>query len=347
MMESDAELEQALYAAFAREAAPATLMAGVEGRMGANFGAMEPALAGVDGRVFIPTFAGLEITTQSRWTSMLSLGAHALICALIVLFALDQWHTREVQKKLIATVDVMPFIPAANLKDTMGGGGGGGNHELLEASKGKLPKFAKQQIAPPQILRLDNPKLAVEPTVVMPQIKLPDASMPDLGVPQSPQVAFASQGSGSGSGFGTGSGGGIGSGNGNGIGPGEGSGYGGGIYHVGGGVSNPILIYAPDPEFSDEARRAKYQGVCVVGLVVDAQGNPQRVHVVRAAGDGAGREGNGGGAGVQVQASGFQRQAGCGGRGYRGELQDLLIFRQGSRREPAVRCTHPGPKGAA
>ena len=123
MMESDAELEQALYAAFAREAAPATLMAGVEGRMGANFGAMEPALAGVDGRVFIPTFAGLEITTQSRWTSMLSLGAHALICALIVLFALDQWHTREVQKKLIATVDVMPFIPAANLKDTMGGAG--------------------------------------------------------------------------------------------------------------------------------------------------------------------------------------------------------------------------------
>jgi len=42
---------------------------------------------------FIPTFAGLEITTQSRWTSMLSVGAHALICALIVLFALDQWHT--------------------------------------------------------------------------------------------------------------------------------------------------------------------------------------------------------------------------------------------------------------
>ena len=34
MMESDAELEQALYAAFAREAAPATLMSGVEERLG-------------------------------------------------------------------------------------------------------------------------------------------------------------------------------------------------------------------------------------------------------------------------------------------------------------------------
>jgi TonB family protein len=110
--------------------------------------------------------------------------------------------------------------------------------------------------------------------------------MPDLGIPQSPQVAFASQGSGSGSGFGSGSGGGLGSGRGNGIGPGEGGGYGGGIYHVGGGVSNPILIYAPDPEFSDEARRAKYQGVCVVGLIVDSTGNTQHVHIVRALGMG-------------------------------------------------------------
>jgi TonB family protein len=174
------------------------------------------------------------------------------------------------------------------MKDTMGGGGGGGNNELLEASKGHLPQMAKTQIAPPQLLRLDNPKLAVEPTVVMPQqIKLPDAAnMPDVGLPQSPQVAYASQGTGSGSGFGSGSGGGIGSGHGNGIGPGEGGGYGGGLYHPGGGVSNPVLIYAPDPEFSDEARRAKYQGVCVLELIVDAGGNPQRVHVIRPLGMG-------------------------------------------------------------
>jgi TonB family protein len=285
MIESDAQLEQALHAAFAREAAPPTLLAAVDQRLADLNSAtnkVRPA-----GPAFIPTFAGLEIHTQSRWTSILSLGAHAILCAVILLFALDRWHERQLQKKLVATtVDVSPFIPASPLKDTMGGGGGGGNHEILEASKGKLPKFAKTQIAPPQILRLDNPKLAVEPTVVMPPIKLPDANMPDLGVPQSPQVAFSSQGSGSGSGFGSGSGGGIGSGNGNGIGPGTGGGYGGGLYHIGGGVSNPILIYAPDPEFSDEARRAKYQGICVVGLIVDPSGNPQRVHIVRPLGMG-------------------------------------------------------------
>lgn len=284
MMDNDGDLEQALYAAFAREAAPGTLMAGVERRVAEN--PMQLEAAGGGGRVFVPTFAGLEIATQSRWTSLVSLGTHALICGLIALFVLAQWHTRQIQRKLMATVDVTPFIPAIHLNDTMGGGGGGGNHELLEASKGKMPQFAKQRIAPPQILKIDNPKLAAEPTVVMPQIKLPDAQMPDLGIPQSQQAAFASQGSGSGSGFGSGSGGGIGSGNGNGVGPGEGGGYGGGLYHVGGGVSNPILIYAPDPEFSDEARRAKYQGVCVVGVVVDAQGMPQRVHIVRPLGMG-------------------------------------------------------------
>ncbi len=160
--------------------------------------------------------------------------------------------------------------------------------ELVEASKGKLPPMVKQPLAPPQILKIDNPKLAVTPAVLMPQqIKLPDnPSMPNIGVPQSPQIALASQGSGSGSGFGSGSGGGIGSGSGNGIGPGSGGGYGGGIYHPGGGVSNPVLVYAPDPEFSDEARRAKYQGVCVVSLIVDAQGNPQRVRIVRPLGMG-------------------------------------------------------------
>jgi TonB family protein len=226
---------------------------------------------------------------RSPASSAASFVTHAVIIGLILLFTLQQWRERAIQKKLAVTpVDVSPFIPPSPMKDTMGGGGGGGNHEIVEASKGKLPKMMKQPLAPPQILKIDHPKLAVEPAVMMPQqIKLPDnPNMPNIGVPQSPQIALASQGGGSGSGFGSGSGGGIGSGNGNGIGPGTGGGYGGGLYHPGGGVSNPVLVFAPDPEFSDEARRAKYQGVCVVGLIVDAQGNPQRVRIVRPLGMG-------------------------------------------------------------
>jgi bla regulator protein blaR1 len=58
------------------------------------------------------------------------------------------------------------------------------------------------------------------------------------------------------------------------------------IYHVGGDVSAPKLVYAPDPQFTERARRAKYQGVCVISTVVDAQGNPTQVQVVRPLGMG-------------------------------------------------------------
>lgn len=226
---------------------------------------------------------------RNPMSSAVSALTHAVIVGLIVLFVIEQWHARELQKKMaVTTVETPPFIPPLKMKDAMGGGGGGGNHELVEASKGKLPEMSKKPLAPPQILKIDHPKLPVTPAILMPQpIKLPDnPNMPNLGIPQSNQIALASQGGGSGSGFGNGSGGGIGSGNGNGVGPGEGGGYGGGVMRLGGGVAPPTLIYSPDPEFSDEARRAKYQGICVVGLIVDAQGNPQQVHVLRPLGMG-------------------------------------------------------------
>jgi bla regulator protein blaR1 len=53
------------------------------------------------------------------------------------------------------------------------------------------------------------------------------------------------------------------------------------IYRVGKDVSAPILVFAPDPQFTEEALRAKYQGACVVSTIVDAEGKPQRVQIVR------------------------------------------------------------------
>ncbi len=67
---------------------------------------------------------------------------------------------------------------------------------------------------------------------------------------------------------------------------GAGSGAGSGasathIYRVGGDVTAPKLIFAPDPEYSKAALQAKYQGVCVVALIVDTQGKPKRIRVTR------------------------------------------------------------------
>lgn len=172
-----------------------------------------------------------------------------------------------------------PPPPVMQVAKVQGGGGGGGEHKLIEPTRGHLPKIARIQTLPPQIARLEQPKLPVEPTM---QIKMTDNSnTPNLGVPQSQQVVMSSQGSGSGSGFDRGAGGGIGIGHGLGAGPGSGGGFGGGVMSVGGGVSAPVVIHAVDPEFTETARSANYQGTVSIQLIVDPQGNPQNVHIVR------------------------------------------------------------------
>src|SRR5580698_4205614 len=65
-------------------------------------------------------------------------------------------------------------------KTQAGGGGGGGDRDVLKASQGKLPKFSMQQITPPAaVIRNMNPKLAVEPTVIVP----PDIQVAHLNMP--------------------------------------------------------------------------------------------------------------------------------------------------------------------
>ena len=217
----------------------------------------------------------------------LSSGLAILFYGLLVLllFLLPKAKPPIEKKLAIVPLDVSAYLPKAPSPKPAGGGGGGGAHEIVPPTKGKLPEFAKTQVTPPQVLKIDHPKLPVPATIVMPQIKMPDSNMPNLGIPQASAVTL-SAGNGGGSGIGTGHGGGLGIGSGNGLGPGEGGLTGGGVAHPGGGISTPKLIYSVDPEFSDEARRQKYQGIVALSIIVDAQGNPQRIHVVRALGMG-------------------------------------------------------------
>jgi protein TonB len=170
----------------------------------------------------------------------------------------------------------------------MGGGGGGGDRDKLDATKGKLPKLSMQQLAPPVVvIRNENPKLPVEPTVVVPpEIKMA-SNLPNLGDPMAkiPNGPL-SNGTGSGGGIGSGSGGGVGSGSGPGVGPGHGGGMGGGAFRVGNGVSAPRALETPDPEYSEEARKAKYQGTVVLWLIVGPDGKPRDIRVTRPLGMG-------------------------------------------------------------
>ena len=94
----------------------------------------------------------------------------------------------------------------------------------------------------------------------------------------------ASNGTGSGGGIGSGSGGGVGSGKGGGFGPGEGGGYGGGVFRVGGGVSAPTLLFKVEPQYSEEARKAKFQGTVTLYIEVDPSGRATNIRVVQSLG---------------------------------------------------------------
>jgi periplasmic protein TonB len=221
---------------------------------------------------------------RSRSSTVVSFFMHVVIIGFVLWLGLRS-HTKVLAPE--ATVTHLNFtlyapppppkiLPVAKV---MGGGGGGGAHQLVEPTRGHLPTVvSKMPVLQPQMLRIDHPKLAAEPSEV---VKMQDSSkLPNFGMSQSQQVSLASQGNGSGSGFGQGLGGGIGMGHGIGAGPGSGGGYGGGLMSVGGGVSAPVVIRSVEPEFTQEAREANFQGNVSIQLIVDAQGNPQDIRLV-------------------------------------------------------------------
>jgi protein TonB len=171
----------------------------------------------------------------------------------------------------VTPVDVSEF--KAPRKD-VAAGGGGGSPDKMEAIKGKIPPRAKPLDIAPTVIAPPVPTIDVQRDILIPDNK----ALPNFGMSNSPNVKLGSLGNGAGMG--------VGNGNGNGYGNGSGGNIGGGTYRVGGGVSAPVPLVTPEAEFSDEARRAKYQGVCIVQIIVDAQGNPQNPHVVRTLGMG-------------------------------------------------------------
>ncbi len=213
-----------------------------------------------------------------------SILVHAGIVGLLILLGTSK-AVQQKAKEAVSLIapDLAPYQPKAPpKKNTMGGGGGGGDKSLLQASKGKLPKIAPRQFVPPTaVITNPNPKLVMEPTIVVqPNAPLPQVALNQLGNPLG-VLGPPSNGIGSGGGIGSGRGGGVGSGNGVGFGPGSGAGTGGGLYRIGGGVSEPVPIYKPEPEYSEEARKAKFQGAVLLQIVIDESGHTRDVKVLR------------------------------------------------------------------
>jgi TonB family protein len=235
-----------------------------------------------------PMFTSGSLTFPMSGSRLaLSFGLHVIALALIATSGWWVVENRQVVRmkvaELVPVTDdyVLPVAPGK-----IGGGGGGGDQDKMEASHGTAPRFTAQQLTPPlAVVRNQNPALPAEPTLVGP----PDLVLPQsdkFGDPMANILNPPSNGPGSGAGIGSGEGGGIGSGKGPGIGEGYGGGIGGGVYRVGGGVSAPRPIYDPDPEYSEEARKAKFQGTVMLSAVIGADGRPHNLHVLRSLGMG-------------------------------------------------------------
>ncbi len=66
----------------------------------------------------------------------------AIIALLIWLGSWTATHAPEIKQVVGLSVDISPYVLPAS-KTAAGGGGGGGSHDKMPASKGALPKFAK------------------------------------------------------------------------------------------------------------------------------------------------------------------------------------------------------------
>jgi TonB family protein len=240
---------------------------------GAHYERVEgPALATI-----LPSLGGkgLVLFPSDHRSFLISFISHA---ALVVLIASGIWVGHSTMTKPKGSqISELTYIPGT-------GGGAGGDHSLLPAMKGTPPPFERQQLTPPTIVVPNpNPKLLLQPSVVgPPDVKLPQSNQ--IGDLASTNVVLPSNGTGSGGGMGSNSSGGVGSGSGVGVGQGGESGIGGGAPRLGMGLKAPRVIYDPDPEFSDEARRVKHQGTVILSVIVDQQGRAKDVYVVRSLG---------------------------------------------------------------
>jgi len=202
-------------------------------------------------------FGKNEYKSRSQAISVL---VHVGIVALAFTLGTSKTVQNAVKDSItvFAPDDLAPYVPEMKPQNkAMGGAAAAATVPLPQ--KGRLPRADLKQLLAVAVVTTES-KLVMEPTIIVPpDVPLPNVNMAQYGDPLA-RIGPPSNGPGSGGGIGSGSGGGVGSGRGGGFGPGEGGGVGGGAFRIGGGVSAPVPIFKVEPEYSEEARKAKFQG---------------------------------------------------------------------------------------
>jgi TonB family protein len=185
--------------------------------------------------------------------------------------------SQVVRTKMTPTTLIAPPSPVKHPKLLKSNAGaGGGQHSPLPPLKGPLPKPALRVFTPPPV-PVDHPALLMDASL----IATPDAWAAPNSAIGNPFGAFN---------------GGVGTGNRGGIGPGDGgsstgtrgreAGGDANEYSVGRGITAPSVLSRVDPEYSEEARKAKYSGAVMLAIVVNTDGRADSIKVIKSLGMG-------------------------------------------------------------
>jgi periplasmic protein TonB len=235
-----------------------------------------------------------------KWESVfLSVFVHGAFVCLVILLTIAAQKLAPKNENVVYVMNpiVSPF--EGDGRDG-GGGGGGGKNQPDPPAAGRMPETTRVQMVAPDP---ENPKplmpaedLLTQIASVQMPIDIPQDQMLSIGDVFAPPNHNMSSGSGSGGGIGTGTGTGVGSGKGPGVGPGEGGGMGGGRgggigsgvgpYVVGNGVKPPVPVYQPLPAYTEEARKARAEGVVSIQAIVRKDGTVDSFKVIRGLGFG-------------------------------------------------------------
>lgn len=207
---------------------------------------------------------------------MLSTLIHAAAVVLLLLLSAQQAFVPP-RPPIPQVVTRLELAPLTTYRPSQGGGG---QRSALPASKGRLPKPATTRLFTPPMIQEHAPKLPLEAAVLVPpNVPLPDVRMDQYGDP------FGKLGALSG---GPGGPGGIGGGCCNGVGDNQGAGVddssGFSVTTVRHLSTRPVVLYNPEPEYSDDARKAHLQGQVLLACRIGADGRAHDIRVVHSLG---------------------------------------------------------------
>lgn len=199
---------------------------------------------------------------RAAGATAVSIVIHGLFLLLVVWF----FTTKAAQ---VLPVQPMELPRLVYLQQPGPGGGGGGSPAPAPPKPVEIPRSKPVEPIP-------VPAVTPPPVVPPPQLTAPILT-PNATMAQASGTSMVSLAGPGGGGRGTG----IGTGTGSGVGPGEGGGFGGGFYQLGSGITNPVPIRTPTPQYTSEAMRAKITGVTVLEAELLANGTVGNVRVTK------------------------------------------------------------------